>query len=455
MTESISIITEIPGPKSLELMKRRQNAIPQGVFQVTPIFIQKGEGAVLIDADGNSFLDFAGGIGVMNVGHSNPEIVNAITQGVKNFTHTCFHVAMYEPYVQLAEKLNSLIPGNFNKKTFFANSGAEGVENAVKIARSYTKRDAIISFEHAFHGRTLLALTLTSKIMPYKSGFGPYAPEVYRFPYPYCYRCPFGQENNYKSPPFVKGDKGGCNMECVERLHEFFNSYVAASSIAGIIIEPVLGEGGFMVCPPQFMKRLREICNKEGIVLIIDEVQTGFGRTGKLFAIEYFNIEPDIMITAKSLGAGMPLSAITGKAEIMDAPQIGGLGGTYGGNPLACLSALAVIKIMEDEKFLPHVQKLGEIIKDFFNNMYSKYEIIEDVRGLGAMMAIEIVEDRKTKKPYKAKTTEIVSKCLKNGLILITAGLYGNVIRLLMPLTITEEQLIEGFEVLERSFNFS
>ena len=487
MSKSISIITEIPGHKSQELMKRRQESIPQGVFQVTPIFVQKGEGAVLIDVDGNHFLDFAGGIGVMNVGHSNPEVVKAITKGIKKFTHTCFHVGMYEPYLQLAEKLNNIIPGKFKKKTFFANSGAEAVENAIKIARSYTKRQAVVSFEHAFHGRTLLALTLTSKIMPYKAGFGPYAPEVYRFPYPYCYRCPEGRDNNIFSPlkgessisspltgdslPFLsldgsspqsspsldgrgvgEGEKDTCNMQCVDRLHEFFNSYVATNSVAAIIIDPVLGEGGFMVCPPQFMRSLREICDKEGIVLIIDEVQTGFGRTGKLFALEHYDVEPDIMLTAKSLGAGMPLSAITGKAEIMDAPQIGGLGGTYGGNPLACLSALAVIKIMEDERFLPYVQKLGQIIKDYFNNMYSKHQIIGDVRGLGAMMAMEIVEDRKTKKPSKFITTEIVTKCLTKGLILITAGLYGNVIRLLMPLTITEEQLIEGLEVLTKAF---
>jgi 4-aminobutyrate aminotransferase/(S)-3-amino-2-methylpropionate transaminase len=439
LPDSIQRVTEVPGPKSQALAAERNVHIPRGAYQVTPVAIAHAEGAVITDVDGNTFIDFAGGIGVMNVGHSNAKVVQALKKQLEHFTHACFHVTMYEPYIQLARRLNELVPGDLAKKTLFLNSGAEAVENAVKIARAYTGRPAVICFEHAFHGRTLLGMSLTSKIDPYKRGFGPFAPEVYRVPFPYCYRCPLGLEYP------------GCAVECFSLLEKAFVNRVADDSVAAIIIEPVVGEGGFIVTPSEYMKKLRRLCDEKGILLIADEVQTGFGRTGKLFAMEHYGLAPDLLVTAKSLAGGLPLSSVTGRAEVMDAPQIGGLGGTYSGNPLACVAALAVLDVIEGQDLPGRAQQIGTQVKARLQTMKERYPLIGDVRGLGAMMALELVADRETKTPAKEATSRVAQRCHRHGLILITAGTYGSVIRTLMPLSITDEQLVEGLDILEKA----
>lgn len=420
-----------------ELFEERQKYIPRGPFNVSPLFVSEAKGATLKDVEGKRYIDFAGGIGVVNVGHCAEEVVSAVKDQVEKYIHTCFHIVMYEPYLALAKKLNEAAPGDFEKKTMFVNSGAEAVENAVKIARYYTKRKAIICFEDAFHGRTLLAMSLTSKIKPYKFGFGPFAPEIYRIPYAYCYRCPFGEK--YPS----------CNLRCAEHLREVFHNYVPAENVAALIMEPVLGEGGFVVPPKEFLSRLKEICQEHGILFIADEIQTGFGRTGKMFAVEHSNVEPDIITTAKSLAAGLPLSGITGRAEIMDAPHVGGLGGTYGGNPLSCRAGLAVFDIIEKKDLLSRAQKIGKKVLEKFKEMQEKYSLIGDVRGLGAMVALELVKDRKTKEPAEEKTKLLVKKCYEKGLIILKAGTYNNIIRTLMPLVISDDELEEGLSILE------
>lgn len=420
-----------------ELFEERQKYIPRGPFNVTPLFVSEAKGATLKDVEGKRYIDFSGGIGVVNVGHCAEEVVSAIKDQAEKYIHTCFHIVMYEPYLALAKKLNEAAPGDFGKKTMFANSGAEAVENAIKIARYYTKRKAIICFEDAFHGRTLLAMSLTSKIKPYKFGFGPFAPEIYRIPYAYCYRCPFGEK--YPS----------CNLRCAEHLRKVFHNYVPAENVAALIVEPVLGEGGFVVPPKEFLSRLKEICQEHGILFIADEIQTGFGRTGKMFAVEHSNVEPDIITTAKSLAAGLPLSGITGRAEIMDAPHVGGLGGTYGGNPLSCRAGLAVFDIIEKKDLLSRAQKIGKKVLEKFKEMQEKYPFIGDVRGLGAMVALELVKDRKTKEPADEKTKLLVKKCYEKGLIILKAGTYNNIIRILMPLVISDDELEEGLSILE------
>jgi 4-aminobutyrate aminotransferase/(S)-3-amino-2-methylpropionate transaminase len=367
-------------------------------------------------------------------------VVEAVSEQAGEFTHTCFHVAMHEPYVELAERLNALTPGDFPKKTFFANSGAEAVENAVKIARSYTGRPAVIAFEDAFHGRTLLALTLTSKVKPYKFGFGPFAPEVYRLPYAYCYRCPFGAE------------RPDCETKCARpSLEDFFKRQVAAESVAAIIVEPILGEGGFVVPPREFLSELQEVCRANGILLIADEVQTGIGRTGTLFACEQFGLEPDLIVAAKSLGAGLPISSITGRAEVMDHPSVGGLGGTFGGNPLACRAALAVLDLIERENLCARAAETGRKVLERFRLFQRKYEIVGDARGLGAMCALELVKSRETKEPAKEETERFTQLALRRGLITITAGTFGNVIRTLMPLVIADDELEFGLDVIEQT----
>ena len=325
---------------SKQLAELRANFVPQGPFNVTPYFAGRARGAVVYDVDGRELIDFAGGIGVMNVGHSHPKVVAAIKDQAEKFTHTCFHIVMYEPYVRLAERLCGLTPGAFPKMAVFANSGAEAVENAVKVARHYTKRQAVICFENAFHGRTYMTMTLTSKVKPYKFGFGPFMSDVYRMPCAYCYRCPFGL--TYPA----------CDVACADYLKDFFISQVAGESTAALIVEPIMGEGGFITPPPEYFPKLIKICRDNGIVFVADEIQTGIGRTGKMFAMEHWGIEPDLVLTAKSLAAGMPLSAVVGRAEMMNAPQVGGLGGTYGGNPVCCRAALAVLEIFEEEKLL-------------------------------------------------------------------------------------------------------
>jgi 4-aminobutyrate aminotransferase/(S)-3-amino-2-methylpropionate transaminase len=423
--------------RNAELLALRNKHIPQGPFNVTAAFIKEAKGAVMIDVDGRELIDFAGGIGVTNVGHCHPKVSAAIKDQADKFIHTCFHIAMYEPYVELAMKLNELSPGNFEKMTMFANSGAEAVENAVKVARYATGRPGVICFDNAFHGRTLLTMTLTSKVKPYKLGFGPFAPEVYRMPYAYCYRCPFGLEHPK------------CETRCASYLEEFFISHVAAETTAAVIAEPIQGEGGFVTPPPEYFKKLHEICKKHGIALIIDEVQTGMGRTGKLFAIEHWGIEPDIITTAKSLAGGMPLSAVTGRADMMSKPHVGGLGGTYSGNPISCRAGLAVLEILLQDGLLEQGQKLGEKVRARFEALQDQFEIIGEVRGKGPMLALELVRDRATKTPATEEAKKLAKVCYDKGLIILSCGNFGNVIRTLMPLVITDEQLERGLGILE------
>jgi 4-aminobutyrate aminotransferase/(S)-3-amino-2-methylpropionate transaminase len=411
--------------------------IPKGLFHATPAFVREARGAVMIDLDGRELIDFAGGIGVVNVGHAHPKVVAAIQDQAAKFIHTCFHIAMYEPYVDLARRLNELTPGDFHKMTMFANSGAEAVENAVKIARHATKRPAVIALDNAFHGRTLLTMTLTAKVKPYKLGFGPFAPEVYRMPNAYCYRCPFGLE--YPS----------CGTACADYLEEFFVGNVAPEQTAAVIAEPIQGEGGFVTPPPEYFGKLQAICKKYGVVLIIDEVQSAMGRAGKLFAIEHWKIAPDMILTAKSLAGGLPLSAVTGRAELMDEPHVGGLGGTFSGNPIACRAALAVLEVMLEDGLLARAEALGQKIRTRFDALQRKFEIIGDVRGKGPMLAMELVRDREKKTPAADETKKLVKICYEKGLVLISCGNFGNVIRTLMPLVITDEQLDRGFAILE------
>ena len=425
--------------RNQELLEKRNQHVPQGPFNTTTAFVKEARGAVMVDVDGRELIDFAGGIGVNNVGHCHPKVVAAIQDQAGKCIHSCFHVAMYEAYVDLAQRLNELAPGDFAKMTMFANSGAEAVENAVKVARYATKRPAVICFENAFHGRTLLGMTLTSKVKPYKFGFGPFAPEIYRIPYAYCYRCPFGLE--YPS----------CNAACADHLEDFFVNHVAAEQTAAVIAEPIQGEGGFITPPPEYFPKLKAICEKYGIVLIIDEVQSGAGRTGKFFSIDHWQVVPDVITLAKSFAGGMPLSAVIGRAEMMNTAHVGGLGGTYSGNPVSCRAALAVLDILFADKLIDQAVKLGETLLERFNAMQAKYEIIGDVRGKGPMLAMELVEDRESKKPASDKAKALVSRCFEKGLVLLSCGNFGNVIRTLMPLVITDEQLEKGLSILEES----
>jgi 4-aminobutyrate aminotransferase/(S)-3-amino-2-methylpropionate transaminase len=436
-TKYIQLKTAVPGPKAQELLARKEENVPRGPFNTAPTFVVKAEGALLTDVDGNTFIDFAGAIGSMNAGHCPPAVVEALKEQLDQYIHTCFHVMMYEPYVQLAEKLNQITPGTHAKKTFFLNSGAEAVENAIKIARKYTGRKAIISFERGYHGRTLLAMTLTSKVRPYKYQFGPFAPEVYKMSYPYYYRAPYGA-----TPEEV-------DAEALRRFEDFFLGEVAADDVAAVIMEPVQGEGGFVAPSKRFVQGVKAICEKHGILFIADEVQTGFGRTGKMFAMEHFDVVPDLIVMSKSIAAGLPISAVTGRAEIMDAPNPGEIGGTYGGSPLGCVAALKVIEMMEQDNLPERGRVIGEKILQRFQQFREKFLQVGDVRGLGAMCAIEIVKDRDTKEPDKDLTANIVHACNRRGLVLLSAGLYSNVIRILSPLVITDDQLEEGLAVLE------
>jgi 4-aminobutyrate aminotransferase / (S)-3-amino-2-methylpropionate transaminase / 5-aminovalerate transaminase len=435
--KTIRIATEIPGPKSKALVARREAAIPRGPQLVTPIFAAKSEGAWIEDVDGNRYIDFAGGIGCLNTGHRAPRVEKAVREQLDKFLHLCFGVTPYESYIALAEKLNALAPIRGAKKTMFVNSGAEAVENAVKIARAYTKRPAVLCFEDAFHGRTLLTMTLTSKIMPYKAGFAPFAPEVYRVPYAYCYRCSYS-----KTYP-------ECETYCAKHLEDTFRRVVGAESVAAIIAEPVLGEGGFVVPPKEFFPVLRQICDKYGIVLIADEVQSGIARTGKMFAIEHFGVAPDLITTAKSLGGGLPIAGVTGRAEIMDAAHPGGLGSTFAGNPAACVAALAVFETIEKEGLLERSTALGKHFVERVNGWKKKWSLIGDVRALGGMCAFELVKDQETREPAGAETKELAHYAYEHGLITITAGTLGNVMRILVPLVVTDQQFEEGMDVLE------
>ena len=419
-----------------DLLTRRATAVPRGVFNAAPIFAEWAEGARLRDVDGREYIDFSGGLGVLAVGHRHPAVVDAIRRQLERYLHTCFHVAMYEPYVALAERLNALAPGRFPKKTMFTNSGAEAVENAVKIARAATGRKAVLCFEHAFHGRTLFGLSLTSKVAPYKSGFGPFAPEVYRVAYPYPYRC-------------VIGHAGSCTGHVIAAIEEAFRVLVDPADVAAVVVEPVTGEGGFIVPPSDFLPALAALCRRYGILLIADEVQTGFGRTGRFFAVEHAGVEPDLLVTGKSLAGGLPLAAVTGRSEIMDAPQIGGLGGTYGGNPLACAAALAVLGVIEEQALVARARAIGEEIMAHFRAWQERFPSIGDVRGIGAMCGMELVEDRQSKAPARALTTAVLTASLERGLLILKSGVYDNVIRVLLPLIISDPDLDRGLGMLE------
>jgi 4-aminobutyrate aminotransferase/(S)-3-amino-2-methylpropionate transaminase len=375
---------------------------------------------------------------VLNVGHTSPAVVEAAQRQLELDTHTCFHVTANEPYIALAERLNALAPGDFAKKTMFANSGAEAVENAVKIARYHTKRSAVVVFDHAFHGRTLLAMSLTAKVMPYKQGFGPFAPEVFRLPFAYPYRCPTG------------GTPETCAGSCLRYAIDEMHKHIGEQNIAAVVVEPIQGEGGFVVPAPGFLKGLAEFCSENGILFVADEIQSGMGRAGRWFAIEDEGVVPDLVTSAKSLGGGLPISAVTGRAEIMDVVHVGGLGGTYGGNPVAAAAALAVLDQIEREGLLERSRTLGERVLDRLREMQGRHEMIGEVRGRGMMSAIELVRDRGTKEPIDGPTgTAIVQRALSEGLVLLKAGTYDNVLRLLPPLTIDEPLLDEGLQILE------
>ncbi|OQR55144.1 4-aminobutyrate--2-oxoglutarate transaminase [Bacillus sp. CDB3] len=428
---------DITTTKSSILHERRKNAVPEGPYNITELYVQSAKGAIITDVDGNELIDFAGGIGMQNVGHCHPKVVKAIQDQVESSIHSCFHVAPYESYITLAERLNELTPGDFKKKTMFANSGAEAVENAVKIARKATGRSAIVSFERAYHGRTLLTMSLTSKVKPYKHGFGPFASEVYKLPYPYYYRA----------------DEGLTQEEVDAQILAYFERFmleeVASDNIAAIILEPLQGEGGFIVPTTTFMQGVRNICDKYGIIMIADEIQTGFARTGSLFAMDHFGVAPDLMTFSKSIAAGMPLSAITGRADLMDAPGPGQLGGTFSGSPAACAAALAVLDVIEEENLVKRAVEIGERMMEVFNSWKEKYELVGDVRGLGAMTAIELVKDKETKEPAAEEVKAIMKETHSKGVITISAGIYSNVLRFLPPLVITDEQLEEGLIILE------
>jgi 4-aminobutyrate aminotransferase / (S)-3-amino-2-methylpropionate transaminase / 5-aminovalerate transaminase len=422
------------------LISLRTDNVPRGVYNYFPAFAASAKNAVIVDVEGREFIDLCGGIGVMNVGHCHPKVVAAVEKQAKLFSHTSFNVMMYEPYIRLAEKLNQATPGDFAKKTMFVNSGAEAVENGIKIARYFTKRDAVIAFEGAFHGRTLMGMTLTSKVLPYKTGFGPFAPEIYRIPYAYCYRCP------------VKDTYPGCGARCAELLNQAFVEYVEANEVAAVIVEPVLGEGGFVAPPPEYFQRLRQICSDNGIVFISDEIQAGFGRTGKMFGIEHAGVVPDIVLTAKSLGSGYPLAAVTGRADIMDAPPPGSIGGTYGGNPVACAAGLAVFDIIAEERLLDRANAIGNTMRARFEALQMRFDVIGEVRGRGAMMGMELVQDPQTKEPYPALAKEVRAQLFERRVLSLLAGAGDNVVRSLVPLTIEDELLAKALDIIDESF---
>jgi 4-aminobutyrate aminotransferase / (S)-3-amino-2-methylpropionate transaminase / 5-aminovalerate transaminase len=434
---TIQLRTTIPGPRSLALMKRREAAVVRGAYHATPIFVAKAEGAVVEDVDGNRLIDLAGGIGCMNTGHRAPAVIEAVRRQLDRFLHTSFNVLPYESYVALCERLNAIAPGKGPKKTVLVNSGAEAVENAIKIARFYTKRPAVISFEDAFHGRTYMTMAATSKTHPYKAGFEPFPAEVYRIPYAYCFRCSYSL--TYPS----------CEVFCAKHIEDTFKRVVAAESVAAVIVEPILGEGGFVTPPSEFYPTLAQICRKYGILLIADEVQTGFARTGAMFACERLGLDPDLVTMAKSLSGGLPLAAVTGRADIMDSPAVGQLGGTFGGNPAACEAALAVLDIIEREDLCARANVLGERFRKRASKWQARWELVGEVRGLGAMQAIELVRSRTSRQPADDETKQVAQYCYEHGVVLITAGSYSNVIRLLMPLVITDAQFEEALDVLE------
>jgi 4-aminobutyrate aminotransferase / (S)-3-amino-2-methylpropionate transaminase / 5-aminovalerate transaminase len=430
VTRSINLRTEIPGPKSKAILDRKERVIADPLSIYAPVVISEGRGATITDVDGNTFLDFTGGVGCLNVGHSHPRVVEAAQAQLERFSHTDFTIVPYEAYVDLGERLTQLVPVRKPAKAAFFNAGTEAVENSVKFARVHTGRPGVIVFEGAFHGRTMLSMTMTSKTHPYKAGLGPFAPEVYR--------VPFAQE--YRGPS---------TDEALSALERAFTVQVAAEQVAAIVVEPVQGEGGFHPAPQDFIVGLRRICDEHGIVFVADEVQTGFARTGRLFAMEHYGVEADLMTIAKSVAAGLPLSGVVGAAEIMDAPGDSAIGGTYVGNPVAQAAALAVLDVIEDENLVERAAQLGETMRSRMLAWQERFPAIGDVRGLGAMLAIELVEDRGTKRPAPDLATAVVTEAASRGLLLLKAGIYSNCIRVLSPLVLTDEELDEALSVWE------
>jgi 4-aminobutyrate aminotransferase / (S)-3-amino-2-methylpropionate transaminase / 5-aminovalerate transaminase len=431
-TRSIELRTDVPGPRSLAILERKQRVVAAPLALTFPIVAAEAHGALLTDVDGNTFIDFTGGVGCLNVGHTHPKVIEAAQEQLARFFHTDFTIVPYEPYVELAERLLERSPFGGPGKAAFFNAGTEAVENAVKFARAYTKRPAVIAFEGAFHGRTLMSLSLTSKTHPYKAGFGPFAPEVYRVPF----------ANDYRGPDA---------RAAIAALERTLITQVAAETVAAIVVEPVQGEGGFVVAPAEFMEGIRRICDDNGILMVVDEVQTGFGRTGKLFAIEHYDVEPDLITVAKSIAAGLPLSGVLGRAEVMDAPGPAAVGGTYVGNPVAQAAALAVLDVFDEEGVLERAAAIGETMRARMTGWQERFDEIGDVRGLGAMLAIELVHDRDSKDPAPELVTAVCDHAFRNGLLLLSAGTYANVVRVLVPLTIADAELEEALSVWEQA----
>ncbi len=422
------------------LQDKRNKYIPKGVSNGNLNIARDAKGSTIIDLDGNEFIDFAGAIGTLNVGHTHPKVTKAIKEQIDKFLHPGFNVMMYEGYIELAEKLCEITPGNFKKQALLLNSGAEAVENAVKVARKYTGRQAVVSFVRGFHGRTNMTMSMTSKVKPYKFGFGPFAPEVYQAPYPYPYQRPESlSEEEYTD-------------QVIQAFKDFFVETVAPETIACIVMEPVQGEGGFIIPPKKFVQAVRDFCTLHGIVFVADEIQTGFGRTGAYFGIDHFDVVPDLITVSKSLAAGLPLSGVVGRREILDASAPGELGGTYAGSPVACAAALAVIDIMEEENLSEKAERSGEKIESKLSELQEKYGFVGEIRRLGAMVAVEVVDNRQNKNPDQDKTAAITKYANNNGLLLLSAGIKGNVIRFLAPLVITDEELNKGLDILEDAF---
>jgi 4-aminobutyrate aminotransferase / (S)-3-amino-2-methylpropionate transaminase / 5-aminovalerate transaminase len=431
-TRTIELKTAIPGPRSREVLARKEAVVAEPLSLYLPIVIASGRGATLTDVDGNTFIDFTGGVGCLNVGHAHPRVVEAVQEQAARFTHTDFTIVPYDVYVTLAERLLAVSPFGARGKAAFFNAGTEAIENAIKFARAYTQRPAVIVFEGAFHGRTLLSMTMTSKTHPYKAGLGPFAPEVYRVPF----------ANDYRGPS---------SEGALDALERALVTQVAAETVAAIVIEPVQGEGGFVVAPREFLQGVRRLCDEHGIVLVVDEVQTGFGRTGKMFAIEHYGVEPDLMTLAKSIAAGLPLSAVLGKAEIMDSPGDSAIGGTYVGNPVAQAAALAVLDVFEEEGLVERAAAVGETIRARMTSWQERWNAVGDVRGLGAMLALELVRDRGTKEPAPEVASAVAEAAAERGMLLLKSGIYSNCIRVLVPLVIADAELDEALDVWEES----
>ncbi len=437
LTQERRLVTAIPGPKSLEALQRRSEATSGGLGMAIPVIIERASDAILLDIDGNQIIDLGSGIGVTNVGNAAQRVVDRVIDQVQAFTHTCFTVAPYMGYIEVCEKLNAMTPGTFKKKSLLVNSGAEAVENAVKIARHYTKRQAIVVFEHSYHGRTNLTMALTAKNMPYKEGFGPFAPEIYRVPMPYAFHW--------------VGNQATITEDAIEMITHKIEKEIGAHNVAAILIEPIQGEGGFIVPPTGFLPALSKYATDNGIIFIADEVQTGFARTGNMFAVEHENVVPDMIVTAKGIAGGLPLAGVTGRAEIMDSVHVAGLGGTYGGNPIACAAALGAMETMQEENLVARANHIGQILGDSLRALQVKYPVIGEVRGRGAMQAIELVEPG-TKTPNTAAMNAVVKYCQSKGVLILTAGTYSNVVRFLPPIVITDELLKDALSVLDEAF---